>query len=56
LQSADHGEDGVNNRASDGHVGQLECAGANVTDVAGTDLDQFELQQACQLPLGRLLG
>lgn len=51
----DRGEDGAHHRAGDGHLGQLEGNGAGVTDDAGTDLDQFELQ-AGQRQLGHFLG
>ena len=51
----DRGEDGAYHRAGYGHLGQLEGDCAGVTDDAGTDFDQLELQ-AVQLPLGHFLG
>ena len=47
--------DGAHHRAGDGHLGQLEGDGAGVTDDAGADLDQLQLQ-AGEGPIGHGLG
>ena len=51
----DGGEDGAHHRAGDGHLGQLKGDGTGVTDDAGADLDQLQLQ-AGQRPVGHSLG
>jgi len=54
-KAADRGEDGAYHRAGDGHLGQLEGDGAGVTDYAGADLDQLQLQ-AGEGPIGHGFG
>jgi hypothetical protein len=54
-QPTDGGEDGAHHRAGDGHFGQLGGDGAGVTDDAGAELGQLQLQ-AGQRPVGHRLG
>jgi hypothetical protein len=54
-QPADRGQDGVDHRSGDGHLGQLESDGTGVADDAGPDLDQLQLQPG-QRPVCHGLG
>ncbi len=48
-------KNGPDHCAGHRHLGQLEGNGVGVTDDAGTDFDQFELQVG-QRPLGHFFG